>query len=99
MLELVTATEAPTVETVELFSIDGVTYGMPKKLGPTLAMKYLRMARVRGEEIAMGWALEAVIGEAAYTALMDFDGLTAAQLSQVMEVVRLQLIGATEDPK
>jgi hypothetical protein len=84
---------------VDLFSIDDVTYQMPTKVKTNVALKYLRMVRTHGQEAAMGWVMEQVLGEDAYAALMDFDDLTEADLESVMEAVRANVMGAVEAPK
>jgi hypothetical protein len=98
VIELTSETAGP-IEEVELFSIDGIVYTMPAKVGTNVSLQYLRMVRTQGQEVALGWLLERVIGEDAYEALMNCDGLTPDALAQVMEVVRQHTMGAVEAPK
>jgi hypothetical protein len=84
---------------VDLFSIDGTVYQMPAKVGANLALGYMRLARTHGQEAAMGWALEKVIGTDGYTALMACDELEPTDLEAVMQVVHDNVMGAVEAPK
>lgn len=97
MLELKTS-EAPAVETEPVFSIDGRVFEMPKRVTTNTALKYMRMVRKDGQESAIAWAVERVLGEEAYVALMEHDALTQDQLAQVMGIVRDKLMGAVEGP-
>ena len=98
MIELST-TDVPKMETDPLFSIDGTTYEIPKRVTVNVALQYMKLLRTKGQEHALGWAVERVLGETAYDALMNFDGLTPEQLAQVMTVVRDKLMGALDPPK
>lgn len=97
MIELKTS-EAPAIEDEPVFSIDGRVFTMPKRVPVATALKYMRMVRKEGQDVAIGWAVEKVLGEEAYVALSEFDGLTKDQLAQVMEIVRQKLLGAVEGP-
>ena len=90
-----TATPAP-VELVPLFSIDDVEYGMPKKIRPNVSLRYLRMIREQGADVAGAWLLEEVIGTEAYEALMNYDGLEEEHLNQVMAIVQDHVLGQAE---
>jgi hypothetical protein len=98
VIELKTA-DAATVKMEDVFSIDGVTYQIASVITVNVALQYMRMLRTQGQEVALGWAIERVLGDDAYTALMNFDGLTPEQLAEVMDVVRIKLMGAVEGPK
>lgn len=47
-----------------------VTYTMPKKPNPGLALKYLKLARTIGDA-ASSWLIETAVGEEGYDALAD----------------------------
>lgn len=98
MLQL-KSTDAPPVEMEDLFSIDGVTYQIPRRVTVNVALRYMKLLRTKGQDEALAWAIERVLGESAYDALMNFDGLQPDDLAQVMEVVRDKLLGAVEGPK
>lgn len=84
---------------VDLFSIDGHVYQMPVKVGANVALGYMRLVRTHGQDAAMGWALEQVLGEDAYTALMACDDLEPEDLEAVMRAVHDNVMGAVEVPK
>ncbi|MCW2898572.1 MAG: hypothetical protein JWO67_837 [Streptosporangiaceae bacterium] len=96
MLEL--TSEAPVIEMEPVFSIDGRVFEMPKRVTVNTALIYMRMARKQGPEAAISWAVERVLGEEPYIALMECESLTKDQLAQVMEIVRTKLMGAVEAP-
>lgn len=83
----------------DLFSIDGVTYQIPVRVGANLTLGYLRVARTHGDASAIGWAAEKVLGEKAYLALMECDDLTQEDLEAVFSVVHTKIMGAMEAGK
>lgn len=98
MIEL-KSTPVADRQMVDLFSIDGTVYQMPVKIGANIALGYMRYARTHGQEAAMGWALEQVLGADAYTALMACPDLEAEDLEAVMKAVHDNVMGAVEAPK
>lgn len=98
MLEFKTKAPAER-ELVDLFSIDGTIYRMPVKVGANVALGYMKLVRTHGQEAAMGWALEKVLGEDAYTALMNCDDVGQEDLETIMQVVHDNVMGDVEAPK
>jgi hypothetical protein len=84
---------------VDLFSIDGKVYQMPVKVGANVALGYMKLVRTHGQEAAMGWALERVLGTEAYDALMSCDEVDADDLEAIMKAVHENVMGAVENPK
>ncbi len=97
-VRMVTGKVAP-VEMVPLFYIDDVEYKAPARFPVNIALKYLRMTRKEGQDNAVSWLLEKVLGEEGYDALMDYDALTAEQLEGVVKLVTSRVVGALESPK
>lgn len=97
MIELKTAPTAR--EMVDLFSIDGQVYQMPAKVGAGVALGYMKLARTHGQEAAMGWAMEKVLGTQAYDALRDCDELEPEDLEAIMQVVHDNVMGVVEAGK
>lgn len=95
-IELHTSTDAKPAAMVDLFSIDDTMYQIPAKPKVNIALKFLRMARTQGMEIASGWLLEELLGEDAFEALMNYDDLTAEDMEQVMAVAQEVTLGAVE---
>jgi hypothetical protein len=87
------------VETVELFAIDGVSYYIPKKPRVNIALRYLKMAREQGPDAASAYLLEALVGEEAYEALMNFDDLDSETLGAIAEAAQKYTLGGLEAPK
>jgi hypothetical protein len=86
-------------QAVDLFSIDGQVYQMPVKVGANIALGYMKLVRTHGQEAAMGWALEKVLGEDAYNALMECDDVEPEDLEAIMKAVHDNVMGAVEVPK
>jgi hypothetical protein len=84
---------------VDLFSIDGTAYQMPVKIGANIALGYMKLVRTHGQEAAMGWALEKVLGTDAYDALMACDDVEPEDLEAIMKAVHENVMGAVEVPK
>lgn len=84
---------------VPLFKLNGVTYTVEDRAKPALALKYLWMAKNKGESEAQLWLLEAILGEGGYEALMNYDQLTPAQLTAVMELAQQTVLGGLEAGK
>lgn len=97
MLELTTKVNDGPVETIDLFSIDGKTYGIPKDIDMTMALRALDAIRKRGEMSAVSELLEEVLGDEAYQALLAFKGLKGDQLKQLMNDVNTYVMGQLED--
>lgn len=81
------------VETVHLFTLNGTDYYVPKEPDATVSLRYLRMARTDPAS-ARGWMLEQLVGEDAYTALMDWPGLKTRHLVQILAAVERLAVDA-----
>jgi hypothetical protein len=99
VVKLSTTAERAPVEMVPLFWIDDVEYGMPKKIRPNVSLKYLRMIRQQGQDVAGAWLLEEVIGAEAYEALMNYDALEEEHLNKVMAIVEQHVLGQAEQQR
>lgn len=84
---------------VDLFAIDEKVYQMPVKVGAGVALGYMKLVRTHGQEAAMGWALEVVLGTEAYDALTNCPDLEPEDLEAVMKVVHDNVMGAVEAGK
>lgn len=98
MIELTTKAPADR-QMVDLFSIDGQVYQMPVQVGANIALGYMKLVRTHGQEAAMGWALERVLGEDAYNALMTCDEVEPEDLEAIMKAVLENVMGAVESGK
>lgn len=79
-----------------LFELNGKAYTVPKRVGPNVALRYLRDVRRHGPEHAIAGIMEALLGREAMDALADYDDLTEEQLEQVMEAVQMHVLGPLE---
>lgn len=94
-----TSTPSSQRKMVDLFSIDGTMYQMPVEVGANIALGYMKMVRTHGQDAAMGWALEKVLGSEAYDALANCDDITPEDLETIMAVVHENVMGAVEAGK
>jgi len=98
-IRIVTPETPPEVEMVEVFSIDDRPYCVPKDVSPSVALRFMKLARQTGTEIAMGALLEEMLGEEAYDALANCPHVTKEQFADVMTLIREHALGAVEAPK
>lgn len=84
---------------VPAFSINGAVYTIGTKPKTNTGLKYVHLSRTRGPEIAIDFMLETLLGKEGYEALMDFDDLTEADLTAVIEAASKIMAGSIEDPK
>lgn len=87
-----------SVEMIDLFELDDVMYRIPEQPKINMVLRYLNMSRTQGQDNALGWLLEQMVGIEAYEALMGFDDLTTEQLKTIMMVVQEVAMGALETP-
>lgn len=98
MIEIATThDEDPEVPQIDLFSIDGVVYTMPAVVPGNLSLRVMEGVRQQGWEPTMAWALEEVMGNDAYRALLDCTAIRPGQLGQIMTAVQEHIMGQMED--
>ena len=98
MIEL--TSEAPaSAETVDVFSLDGVTYTMPKEPRPAIGLRFVWEMKTAGEMDAVSNLLIATVGRDAFEALTKAEGMTAAQWEQLQQIVIKQTVGGQESGK
>lgn len=88
---------ADTDEKIHIFTIDDTDYYMPAYVPASLSLQALDRMRRHGQEAALSWLLEAVLGAEAYQALMDCPTLTGPQLKAVMRIIGDHVLGQMED--
>lgn len=94
LLELHTkGTEKAPVETEPAFTIDGVVFSVPVEVKAQVAIRYMHYCRTRGDNWALSWLLEEVLGPEAYKALLEFDDLEDDQLIAIAKIVQSKAIG------
>ena len=88
---------APEAPSVELFSLDGVSYTIPAKPRVNLALRYLWHAKQYGEDRAAAELLESLLGAEGFEALVNYDDLTTEQFDAIMAAATKYTLGALED--
>jgi hypothetical protein len=99
LIELETNTTEAQDERVELFSIDGKAYSISTKPRVNVALKYLRVAKNQGPDIATAYMLEQLLGEEGFEALTEYEDLTVEQFTQIVAIAQEALMGSLDDPK
>ena len=76
-----------------------ITYTMPRKPNPGMALRFLKMARTMGD-VASSWLIEQAIGEDGYEALADelgnYDGDPSLLLRQITEKIQRVVMGGLD---
>src|SRR5690606_34621996 len=83
-------------ERVVLFIIDDVEYTVPKRPRPNIGLKYMRVLRDQGQEIAIAGLLEDMLGKEGYIALTECEYLTNEDFEAVMNLVQKLALGNSE---
>lgn len=94
-----TSKSTEEVETIELFSIDGVSYVIPNKTRVNVGLRYMKIMRDESPTAADAWLLEALLGKEAFEALMSYDDLTPDVLEQIVQAAAKVVLGEMETPK
>ena len=97
-LQLTTDTETEH-ESVELFRIDDTPYTVQRRPRVNVSLRYLKMARTQGQETAIAYLLEAMLGEDGYEALCNYDDLTPEQFETVVKAAQDIALGGFNGPK
>lgn len=99
IVSLHSAVNPPENQRIPAFSINGVVYSIATRPKTNAGLKYIHLARTKGQEIAVDFMLETLLGKEGYEALMDFDDLTEEDLTAVMNAASKIMLGAVEGPK
>jgi len=94
-----TSKPAEEVETIELFSIDGVSYTIPNKARVNVGLKYMKLMREQSPTAADAWLLEELVGKEGFEALTGYDDLSAEILEQIVAAAAKVVLGELETPK
>jgi hypothetical protein len=86
-------------ERVPAFSINGITYSINVRPLTNAGLRYVHLARTKGNEHAIDFMLTTLLGEEGYEALMDYDDLTEEDLKAVVEGASKIMAGTLEAPK
>lgn len=80
-----------------------LTYTIPAKPNPGLALEFLRQGRTIGPELAISWLIEEAVGAEGYAALVaeleDYEGDGGALLRGFGEKIQRVVMGGLEGPK
>jgi len=99
IIRLRTAASPAEEERIPVFEIDDVVYTMATKVKTNQGLQYMHLARTRGTEMAIDYAMEITLGKEGFQALREFEDLTEEDLAAVIEKATATLTGAVEGPK
>jgi hypothetical protein len=99
IVSLRSAENPPEDERVPAYRVNGVTYSILTKPKTNQSLEYLHLARTRGTEIALDYAMECLLGVEGYQALREFDELTEEDLKAVCDAANRIMAGPVEAPK
>lgn len=99
IVSLRSAKNPPEDERVPAYRVNGVTYRIRTKPKVNQSLQYLHLARTRGTEIALDYAMEMLLGAEGYQALREFDDLTEEDLKAVCDAASRIMAGPVETPK
>ena len=85
--------------TIPVFSIDDKTYSVPAKVRMNQSLRVMHIQRTQGQEAAMDYMMGMMLGDEGYEALMAYDDLTDAVMSDILEIVVSLVYGQVEVPK
>ena len=88
----IVTTEVVEAEREPLFYIDEDEYTIPKTIPPNITIKYLRDCAHDGQEVALGRAMEVVLGADAMEALAESDSVTEENMTSIMRIVERKLM-------
>ncbi|HZP16307.1 MAG TPA: hypothetical protein VFA96_10815 [Nocardioides sp.] len=98
-IELSTEADSNEEQLVHLFSVDGKAYYVSAAQDIGLALRYVKVATTKGENLAILWLLENVLTPEAFEALTAIPRLKPESLAKVAAAVQKLLIGGMEAPK
>jgi hypothetical protein len=88
-------TDEPVEEEREpFFYLDEVEYTIPKRLAPSLTLRFMDQVAERGEAAAIGWVMRELLGDDAMDALEESDSITDEQMAKLMGYVQKKLVAA-----
>lgn len=83
-------------EKIHLFTLDGKDYFIPATIRPGIALRYLYVLKMNGEQPAVAELLYAVLGDDAMRILGESDQVTQDDINVIMEIVKERALGALE---
>jgi hypothetical protein len=90
------AYDPQTAARVHLFTLHGVDYYVDAEPRANVSLQFMRRYRTDPVD-AQAWLLEELLGADAYTALMEWDGLTTAHLAKLTGILEQLAMGGVED--
>jgi hypothetical protein len=82
----------------DLFTVDGVAFGMLKEYSARESLYYASLVRQQGYDIAAAWAVEVGLGYVGYMALVGNPNTTDEQVEYVIKLATSRVLGRP-DPK
>lgn len=87
------AADLAAAERIDVFAIDTTTYSIPKEMDGGALLRYLDDCAEIGESAAMAHLIRELLGEAAYEALIGFEGIKPAQIKELFDLIEEHAMG------
>ena len=84
------------VELVDVFSVDGVMYSMPKEVNAAIALRAVEIMRREGDMAVVPFMFSETVGLDGYEALKNCTSLKPEQLKQVVKIISESVLGSVE---
>jgi hypothetical protein len=99
IISLRSRTDREADKRIPCFEINDKVYTIATRVQTNTALKYAHLGRTRGQDVAVDYMLEIVLGEEGYAALREFDDLEEDDLKAIVEGATKIMQGALEAPK
>jgi hypothetical protein len=81
---------------VDVFSIDGVMYSMPREINAAIALRAVEIIDKGGDLAVIPFMFQETVGAEAYEALKGCKSLKPSDLTAVTKIISDHVLGAVE---
>jgi hypothetical protein len=85
------------IETIHVFSIDGVEYHMPAHPPANIGLRFTDIIGTEGGPAAQAWLFREMLGDDGYEALLECEDITDEQIEKIGEMVGDVALAAAKD--
>lgn len=86
-------------ERIPVFYLDGVEYTIPKRVNMSIGLRFIRDRAKYGSDVAIVNLMEEMLGQEAYEALLNYDGVTEEDFEQITMILSRAAMGKLEAQK
>lgn len=78
---------------IEIFRLDGKPYYVDRNQSAQVVLEYLHLTNTKGQEAAVGYMFETMLGAETFAALRGHRNITVVQLGKVLVALQAVLLG------